>query len=160
MEYIECTKCGLDKLQEEMKTDGRAKSGYMTPAICLGCHKTATRKRLAKTQKARRERTGHSEWYRSYMRLRNYQMTQEQFEAILLSQMGCCAICGSDSPGEKSWATDHDHACCATTPTCGTCTRGLLCHKCNHMLGLANDNIEILLSAIKYLNLPPIRHLT
>lgn len=155
MDINECTKCGLIQPLENMKTDGRAKSGYKSPAICLDCHKESRRAKQRITQKARRDTNGHTEWYRNYMRLRNYQMTAEQFDIWLLSQNGCCAVCGSDSPGERHWALDHDHSCCSTTPTCGNCTRGLLCHKCNRMLGLANDNIEILQSAIQYLIKPP-----
>lgn len=154
MEYTECTKCGLTKSLADMKTDGRAQSGYMSPAICVECHKDARKAKMAKSQKERRARNGHSEWYRNYMRLRNYNMTQEQFEELLAKQGGVCAICGSDSPGEKSWATDHDHTCCEAPPTCGKCTRGLLCHKCNRMLGLVNDNPDILLAAVEYLKPP------
>lgn len=154
MEYSNCTECGLDTPLDLMKKDGRAKSGYMSPAICNACHAAKKRARLAKTQKARRDRTGHAEWYRKYMRLKNYQMTEEQYEEMLKAQGGCCAICGTDSPGEKDWATDHDHSCCPQTPTCGQCSRGLLCHKCNRMLGLANDRIEVLEAAIKYLKPP------
>lgn len=135
-------------------TDGRAKSGYMSPAICIECHTLHKRQRLAKTQKARRARNGHTEWYRDYMRLKNYNMTKEQYNVMLLIQEGQCAICGTDNPGEKNWATDHDHSCCPAPPTCGECTRGLLCHNCNRLLGLAKDSVEILQSAIDYLKPP------
>lgn len=75
-----------------------------------------------------------------------YKITEQRYFEILEKQIGLCAICGSDSPGRrgsKNFAVDHDHT------TKGV--RGLLCHPCNVMLGLAKDNIEILETAIKYL---------
>jgi hypothetical protein len=75
-----------------------------------------------------------------------YKITEQRYFEILEKQIGLCAICGSDSSrrrGMKNFAIDHDH----TTME----VRGLLCHPCNVMLGLAKDNIEILETAIKYL---------
>ena len=75
-----------------------------------------------------------------------YKITEQKYFEILEKQIGLCAICGSDSPGRKgskNFTVDHDH----TTME----VRGLLCHPCNVMLGLAKDNIEVLEMAIKYL---------
>jgi 16S rRNA C967 or C1407 C5-methylase (RsmB/RsmF family) len=46
---------------------------------------------------------------------------------------------------------DHDHGCCSGTGSCGRCVRGLLCNRCNLMLGFANDQPEILRAALEYL---------
>jgi hypothetical protein len=75
-----------------------------------------------------------------------YKITEQRYFEILENQVGLCAICGSASPGRRgseNFAVDHDH----TTKE----VRGLLCHPCNVMLGLAKDSIEILETAIKYL---------
>jgi hypothetical protein len=75
-----------------------------------------------------------------------YKITEQKYFEILEKQIGLCAICESDSPGRKgskNFTVDHDH----TTME----VRGLLCHPCNVMLGLAKDNIEVLETAIKYL---------
>ena len=75
-----------------------------------------------------------------------YRITEQRYFEILEKQIGLCAICGSDSPrrkGSKNFAIDHNH----TTME----VRGLLCHPCNVMIGLAKDNIEVLEMAIKYL---------
>jgi hypothetical protein len=75
-----------------------------------------------------------------------YKITEQRYLEILKKQIGLCAICGSDSPGRrgsKNFTVDHDHKTMEV--------RGLLCHPCNVMLGLAKDSIEVLETAIKYL---------
>jgi hypothetical protein len=75
-----------------------------------------------------------------------YKITEQRYFEILEKQIGLCGICESDSPrrkGSKNFTVDHDH----TTME----VRGLLCHPCNVMLGLAKDNTEVLEMAIKYL---------
>jgi hypothetical protein len=67
---------------------------------------------------------------------------------MLISQNGKCAICTiSESEikhgRNKYFAVDH----CHTTSK----VRGLLCYKCNCILGFINDNTEHLTNAIKYL---------
>lgn len=70
-----------------------------------------------------------------------YGIDLDDHEAMLREQRGVCAICEDDP--ETGLVVDHCH-------TSGK-VRGLLCHSCNIMLGLAKDNINTLLSAIKYL---------
>lgn len=73
-----------------------------------------------------------------------YGITLEERDALLASQGMVCAICETDTPGKKDWATDHCH-------TTGR-VRGILCSHCNVMLGYARDNHRTLANAIKYLN--------
>ena len=80
-----------------------------------------------------------------------YGIDHEERDALLESQGGVCAICGSDEPRGRGWVVDHDHSCCPGIRSCGECVRGILCHKCNLMLGQANDNIDTLTSAVAYL---------
>ena len=54
-----------------------------------------------------------------------------------------CAICGQEFSDSNKAFVDHCHKT--------NRIRGLLCTKCNSLLGMANDNIEILQNAIKYL---------
>ena len=69
---------------------------------------------------------------------------QKLHDFLLIKQEGCCAICGTrEIDLNQRLAVDHNH----TTSQ----TRGLLCHKCNMFIGLANDNVWILRSAIEYL---------
>lgn len=80
--------------------------------------------------------------------LRKYQMTEEQYLTRIYEQNGSCAICQSS---EENLVVDHDHDCCEFTPTCGKCTRGLLCDRCNRGLGFFKDNPEALVTAAEYI---------
>jgi hypothetical protein len=75
-----------------------------------------------------------------------YGLSVEAFDALLLKQGGCCAICRANTPRSKrSWHVDHNHSTGHV--------RGLLCHHCNLAIGHVSDSIEILQQAIKYLGL-------
>lgn len=76
-------------------------------------------------------------------------MTDDQFQDFLQKQNNSCAICLE--PFIKTPRIDHDHLCCVSEKSCGLCTRGLLCHHCNIMLGNAKDNPEILERGAAYL---------
>lgn len=84
--------------------------------------------------------------------LRAYGLTSEQFEALLAAQGGGCAICGGQDSGDgRRFHVDHDHACCGPNRSCARCRRGLLCLRCNHLLGNALDDPERLMRAARYL---------
>ena len=74
---------------------------------------------------------------------RKYGITPEEYTAMFLSQNGVCAICGTPPEAHKKLAIDHNHITGKV--------RGLLCYKCNVMLGSANDSIVILNASIDYL---------
>lgn len=74
---------------------------------------------------------------------RKYGLNAEQIFALPTS----CQICSST----KHLHIDHDHACCPAQTSCGRCVRGVLCKKCNTMLGMAEDNPSVLRAAIRYL---------
>ena len=74
---------------------------------------------------------------------RNYNLSIEQFEEIKEAQSGRCAICFDLFKDTRNCHVDHDH---------GTGkVRGLLCSNCNRGLGVFYDDIEMLKSAIYYL---------
>ena len=72
-------------------------------------------------------------------RRRRYGLTPERYLGMREAQGDACAICKR----ARSLVVDHCH-------TTGQ-VRGLLCHHCNTMLGQADDNPELLLAAIRYL---------
>lgn len=77
--------------------------------------------------------------------LKAYDLTFEQYDAMVVAQEGKCAICRTDKPGGKgkNWRIDHCHD--------RKQVRELLCHSCNTGLGLFKDKIELLLAAVAYL---------
>ena len=84
--------------------------------------------------------------------LRLYGLSEAEWQGWLGRQNGGCAICGTTDPGGRGqWMIDHDHGCCPGAGSCGRCVRGLLCNRCNLLLGFANDQPEILRAALEYL---------
>lgn len=76
---------------------------------------------------------------------REYGITIDQYDAMLVAQNGCCNGCKRHQNEIKnSLHVDHCHAT-------GT-VRGLLCYDCNRALGLVKDNKETLLSLIDHLS--------
>ena len=75
---------------------------------------------------------------------RIYRLTVDQWYALLEKQGGKCRICEIDNPGGRNWHTDHDHDTGEV--------RGILCGRCNIMLGHARDSAKILLAAVSYLS--------
>ena len=75
--------------------------------------------------------------------LKKYGLTLEQYERMLASQGGGCAVCGGPPNGRGAFHVDHDHES-------GT-VRGLLCHKCNTALGLVDESLERLEKLSTYL---------
>ena len=73
-----------------------------------------------------------------------YGVTKPIYEAMFISQGGVCKLC-SMTPEENGQALAVDH--CHDTGK----VRGLLCKKCNLMLGYSLDNIKTLANAIAYL---------
>lgn len=86
---------------------------------------------------------------RKYMLKRKYNLSQYQYESMLISQNNKCAICNKEeivkhkSGKIKSLAVDHCHKTGKI--------RGLLCAWCNRGIGLFNDDVDCLIKAIGYL---------
>lgn len=80
---------------------------------------------------------------------RDYGISQEQYDKLFALQGGKCVICGNETFGilrngkPKGLCIDHDHKTGKV--------RGLLCTRCNSILGYANDDSEILMKLIDYL---------
>lgn len=83
------------------------------------------------------------------LRLR-YGITVDEYQALIVNQNFACAICKVEIPdtlgykGKRSVVVDHNHET-------GN-VRGILCSKCNLMLGHAKENTNTLYQAIVYLS--------
>ncbi len=121
-----CKKCGKEKPRSEFYFDNTTKDGLSS--YCKSCNSIGAW-----------ERTLHHK----------YNLTVKQYELMLKSQNGVCAICGQPETREdqngriKRLGVDHDHSTGDI--------RGLLCNKCNRMLGEFGDNSELLKKAALYL---------
>ena len=81
-----------------------------------------------------------------------YGMTLDDLVKRLADQGDKCSICGTTlSIIGGEYRVDHDHSCCPGERSCGKCIRGLLCGNCNCGIGMLNDSVDRLQSAIKYL---------
>lgn len=148
MTQKQCTRCGEHKDLSLFKQDSRYASGYSS--YCKACHQAytvawqvANKDRVNSKRKERYARkkdeinatrresytTEKSSWgRRAYL----YKISKQQYLGLLNDQDGRCAICGQRADElSRPLHVDHDHNCCPTTPTCGKCNRGLLCHVCN-----------------------------
>jgi hypothetical protein len=72
-----------------------------------------------------------------------YGITISDYAVILDKQGSVCKICGGVNSNGKKLSVDHDHVTGKV--------RGLLCYKCNTMLGLCNDNKDIIKRMLEYL---------
>ncbi len=90
----------------------------------------------------------YQKWRRNDMFKKQFGITLDDYDKMLESQKGLCAICGLKETftmkgRTHSLAVDHDHVTGKI--------RGLLCRACNQMLGLGKDKITTLEGAIQYL---------
>jgi predicted nucleic-acid-binding Zn-ribbon protein len=75
-------------------------------------------------------------------RRREYGLTEEEYNNMVLSQNNMCAIC--NKPSERTLHIDHDHVTGRV--------RGLLCSNCNLGIGLLQEDLVVLNRAIEYLS--------
>lgn len=81
--------------------------------------------------------------------MRLYGLTPDEYDQIYEAQGGRCAICQRATGARKRLPVDHDHA--------DGEVRGLLCTRCNDMLGHLRDDREAFVRAAEYLERPPAR---
>lgn len=97
-------------------------------------------KQAAKETRVRNPRT------RLKQLLREYGMTIEQYENLVLKQNGVCAICKGKSSGDKRSSRLFIDHCHKTGKV-----RGLLCSPCNLGIGKLRDDPKVLRNAARYL---------
>ena len=123
-----CSRCGGFKTADNYVLEGdvRAFKGVAMRSVCRPCDE-------------------FRKWKADLVR--RYGITFEQYELMLAEQKGKCAVCDSEDANNARTSgrlfVDHCH-------TSGK-VRGLLCSRCNHALGLFQDDIDRLRSAIEYL---------
>jgi Recombination endonuclease VII len=116
-----CTKCKTPKAEKDFNKRTRGTNG-----LCPQCREC--NKKYDQDNRERFKRQRRDQWYR-----RTYGCTFDDFEKIVETQKGLCAIC-------NQWMTephlDHNHATGVL--------RKALCYQCNVVLGHFNDNADLL----------------
>jgi hypothetical protein len=110
------------------------KNGHMTRWVstnnCVKCDEDARKRHKISAKFARIKK--------------EYQLTREQYLAMVENQGGRCAICSTRPDSHFSLHIDH----CHTTNV----VRGLLCQQCNQAIGLLKDDPELFSNAMTYLS--------
>lgn len=128
-----CPKCGVRKERSEYHKDSSRNDGIT--AYCKECKlKINNRWRENNPEEMMQSQ-------RRTRRKREYGVSREDYDHMLVEQNNKCAICFS--PVGYEAAVDHNHETDKV--------RGLLCRNCNVGLGMFKDNIEFLKNAIAYL---------
>lgn len=147
--YKTCSlcKCILPEDRKHFSPNKKGKRGLKS--VCKICQniKTTIRRRYHREQII--NRYPNESDYKRYLRMiyTYYKIREDDLRNLMDKQSGCCAICG-ESLVKPIWSKSHlhiDH--CHTTYK----VRGLLCGKCNWLLGVAQENSSILKKAIAYL---------
>lgn len=127
-----CPVCTIDKNEDQY---------WKGQYLCISCQKDKQKNYWgSRTPKKRLEQ--HLKF--------KYKMEYQDFLDMWFTQDGCCAICSTQLPDlmvyenrRRGYAVDHNHETMEV--------RGILCLKCNSLLGMANDNPAVLEKAITYL---------
>ena len=143
-----CTTCKIPKSLVSFNKEPKGRLGVKSK--CKPCEKQyrlSHRKQGNKSIASWRSR--NPERFKSIELKGKYGITLEQYNSILRSQNGVCAICCRP---EKS----HDHRGKLRDLSVDHChqtgkIRGLLCFDCNTALGKFNEDVEVIASACEYL---------
>ena len=79
----------------------------------------------------------HREIKRADFLRRKYGISLADYDAMVASQKGGCAVCGGPPPSKRYFSVDHDHATGAV--------RGLLCQKCNTLVGYFEKTPDLIM---------------
>lgn len=150
-----CTKCGKTKHKSCFYKHKECKDG-LDPR-CKSCFSILGKEYRQRPEARKRKVASDKKWAKTKSGDRSlrganlkhhYGVTLEKYEQMFEAQNGVCAICHKKETAKNQWglrrlSVDHSHK--------SKKVRGLLCAKCNFVLGSANDNKEILLVAALYL---------
>jgi hypothetical protein len=121
-----CRKCFLEKIATTPEEKKRYKAKYF-------------QENKDKIRDKRRQNPVPIQTSRYYNYKNKYGITKEEYKELLKKYDYKCGICGSN----ENLCIDHNH-------TSGE-IRGILCKKCNSAIGLFQDDINNLTTAIQYL---------
>jgi Autographiviridae endonuclease VII len=158
-----CKKCGEFKLLTDFYRASENKDGRR--GECIACAKVIRRRwydanhekavvaaqrwaqrnpdRVAAYREEYRNRPERKRAMRDLYYRRTFGITADDVDALIEKQCGKCAICEGVPARAEGWHVDHDHATSRI--------RGVLCQRCNHGIGLLDEDPARLRAAAEYL---------
>ena len=130
-----CCKCKETKPLEAFSYNQRSKDSRQ-----LRCKVCSVEASMAWQRRNRERKAGTM---RDWRLRRLYDLSQADFDAMVVKQEGLCACCGRRPMEGKALHVDHDHE--------SDVVRGLLCSTCNTGLGKFGDNFYGITKALSYL---------
>lgn len=137
-----CSRCNQSKPLDAFGKCPGYKDGYR--GQCTPC-RTELHVAYIRAHPEKRPRLSFAASRRQRLKYR-YGLTEADYALLLEKQNGQCAICRRDSPGGRWGKVFHVDHCHKTRKV-----RGLLCHKCNSLLGHLGDSLESLIPFVRYL---------
>jgi nitrate/TMAO reductase-like tetraheme cytochrome c subunit len=142
-----CKTCRIEKSLFSFYKNKTYKDGYTSK--CKQCHNRQTTENYLKNPQI--NENNKKRYFADIDRERNrdykrkYNISIKDYENMLEKQDGKCSICSikAEDASKNRLFVDHCHSTGKV--------RGLLCHHCNTMIGLAKDDVETLLNAVTYL---------
>ncbi len=131
METKTCVTCGGEKPLDDF---------YPRRRSCKSCVR----------EHQRRFRNAQPDYNRAHNLQKRYGISVDEYKTLLANHNFACAICKVEIPdalgykGKGSGVVDHNHETGDV--------RGILCSKCNLVLGHARESTDILYQAIVYLS--------
>ena len=127
IKYKFCRYCSTEKPVHEMTRNKSYADGYAT--ICLACMRVYSKEKRKDIDFLRARQA------------KKFNTTPEHLHELFTTQT-VCQIC-KQVDERRALSIDHNHSTGKV--------RGLLCDKCNRAIGLMQENINSLKSAIEYL---------
>lgn len=141
-----CAECReLTRLQSRQKYDAKNARKCADCGVAVGARSKFCRNcwNVRASQIAAEKRRKHPN-AAAQSRFHKYRITDDEWRALIESQGGGCAICGTAGVALKNpLCVDHDHVTGEI--------RGALCRSCNAAIGHMDDDVERLRAAISYL---------
>ncbi len=146
-----CVRCGASKPVSEFWHDCRVPGGYKH--TCRDCMRPLSPEALERSREIKRafeerlKKLPPSERRRRQMQAHvpaKYGISYDEYEALFTAQNGKCGICGCALVIAKGKAgLDHDHRTGKV--------REFLCNRCNHALGMLQDDVNLVEAFAAYL---------
>lgn len=140
-----CRKCNVEKSRDEFYNYALSKDGkYSTCRSCRRQIEHAYKQKNPAAYKARRRNywRQHRDRYLELYYPRYYGISYQDYQNLSNLQNSLCAICGHPPKSNKKLVVDHDHKTGKV--------RQLLCHKCNMIIGLLNEDPTYFQKALSY----------